>query len=114
MESEKEDVYSPTGVLEDYLRTLESEETVSSKASTSEFEDHKLSKSSSRWTGFFKLLKNKSKRHLGTLHPLNALKLSKRFSSSLREEIAPIPDTDLKRNFTLSELQTATHNFSRG
>lgn len=117
MEKEKVDVYSPTGVLEDYLKSLESE-SVSSKESTSESEDQ--SKPSSRWAGFVELLKFKSKRRLVTLHPL---KLSKRFSSSMREEITAASahvDSDLNyfkphwKNFTLSQLQSATNNFSHG
>lgn len=116
MEKEKVDMYSPTGVLEDYLKSLESE-SVSSKESTSESEDQ--SKPSSRWAGFVELLKFKSKRRLGTLHPL---KLSKRFSTSMREEITAASEhvySDLNyfkphwKNFTLSQLQSVTNNFSR-
>ncbi|KAL8089408.1 receptor-like cytosolic serine/threonine-protein kinase RBK2 [Apium graveolens] len=114
MEKEKEDAFSPTGVLEDYLNSLESD-SVSTKESTSDFEDNHFSKPPSRWAGFVKLLKNKSRRHLGTLHPLN---LSKRFSSSMREIASPHADSDLNyfkphwKNFTLSQLQSATNNFS--
>ncbi|KAA8550918.1 hypothetical protein F0562_002602 [Nyssa sinensis] len=43
MEEKKADTYSPSGVLENYLRSLESE-TVSSKESTSELEAHQISK----------------------------------------------------------------------
>ncbi|KAK1357006.1 receptor-like cytosolic serine/threonine-protein kinase RBK2 [Heracleum sosnowskyi] len=114
MEKEKEDAFSPTGVLEDYLNSLESD-SVSTKESTSDFEDQQFSKPPSRWAGFVQLLKTKSKRHLGTLHPLN---LSKRFSSSMREIASPRADSDLNyfkphwKNFTLSQLQSATNNFS--
>ncbi|KAF5947947.1 hypothetical protein HYC85_013904 [Camellia sinensis] len=102
----KDDVYSPNGVLEDYLRTVESE-TVSSKASTSESEAQQNSKPTSRWGGFVQLLKIRSKTPLW------------RISRSLREDINtgldPLVDTDLpqQKNFTLSELQTATNCFSQ-
>lgn len=118
MEKEKEDSYSPTGVLEDYLKNTESD-SVSTKESTSGFEDQHFSKPPSRWGGFMQLIKTKSKRHIGTLHPLN---LSRRFSSSMRENVLASPPTesDLSyfkphwKNFTLSQLQSATNNFSHG
>lgn len=116
MEKDKEDAFSPTGVLEDYLNSLESD-SVSTKESTSDFEDQHFSKPPSKWAGFVKLLKTKSRRHLGTLHPLN---LSKRFSSSMREIASPHADSGLNyfkphwKNFTLSQLQSATNNFSHG
>ncbi|KAL0459591.1 UNVERIFIED_CONTAM: hypothetical protein Slati_0586300 [Sesamum latifolium] len=94
-EKEKANVYSPDTVLEDFLRTAESE-TDSSKASTSELEADEP-KPVSRWAEFFQLLRFKSKRKLATLHPLNALSLSKKW-----------------KNFSFSELQTATSNFCQG
>ncbi|XP_011079776.1 receptor-like cytosolic serine/threonine-protein kinase RBK2 [Sesamum indicum] len=121
-EKEKTNVYSPDTVLEDFLRTAESE-TDSSKASTSESEAVDP-KPASRWAVFFQLLRFKSKRKLATLHPLNALSLSKRFSGSMREEVCsvsnPLIDADLNyfkpqwKNFSFSELQTATSNFCQG
>ncbi|KAL1832882.1 hypothetical protein ACET3Z_002533 [Daucus carota] len=116
MEKDKEDAYSPTGVLEDYLKNTDSD-SVSTKESTSEIKDQHFSKPPSRWAGFVQLLKTKSKRHIGTLHPLN---LSKRLSSSMRENVAASTpaDSDLNyfkphwKNFTLSQLQSATNNFS--
>ncbi|KAK4407082.1 Receptor-like cytosolic serine/threonine-protein kinase RBK2 [Sesamum angolense] len=126
MEKEKEkkkaNVYSPDTVLEDFLRTSESE-TDSSKTSTSELEAVDP-KPASRWAEFFQLLRFKSKRKLATLHPLNALSLSKRFGSSMREDVSsvsnPLIDADLNyfkpqwKNFSFSELQTATSNFCQG
>ncbi|KAL6978456.1 non-specific serine,threonine protein kinase [Sarracenia purpurea var. burkii] len=118
----RENAYSPNGVLEDYLRTIESE-TVSSKASTSETELQQSSKHVSRWHGFVQLLKSRSKKPLASLHPLSGLKLSRRISSSLiKEDIKsstnPLIETDLSNlkprriNFTLSELQVASNCFS--
>lgn len=128
MEKEKEkekgkaNVCSPDTVLEDFLRTAESQ-TDSSKASTSESEVVDP-KPASRWAEFLQLLRFKSKRKLATLHPLNALKLSKRFSSSMREEVSSgtnaLLDPNLNyfkpqwKNFSFSELQTATSNFCQG
>ncbi|XP_051141820.1 receptor-like cytosolic serine/threonine-protein kinase RBK2 [Andrographis paniculata] len=124
MEKEKENGCSPDTVLEDFLRTAESE-TESSKASTSESEAKVDPKPPSRWSEFFDLLRFKSRRKLTSLHhPLHALKLSKRFGGSMREERSgganPLIDANLSyfkpqwKNFTLSELQAATSNFCQG
>lgn len=111
MDKEKEDVYSPTGVLEDFSDS----DSVSTKESTSEFEYQYFSKTPSRWAGIVQLIKTKSKRHIGTLHPLN---LSRRFSSSMKNMLASPPtESDLNyfkphwKNITLSQLQSATNNF---
>ncbi|KAK6164733.1 hypothetical protein DH2020_001597 [Rehmannia glutinosa] len=116
-EKEKANVCSPDTVLEDFLRTAESQ-TDSSKASTSESQEQIDPKPASRWTGFFQLLRFKSKRQLATLHPL---KLSKKFSSSMREEVGgSLIDPNLNyfkpqwKNFSFSELQAATSNFCQG
>ncbi|CAI9774326.1 unnamed protein product [Fraxinus pennsylvanica] len=118
MEKEREDVYSPDTVLEDYLRSIESD-TDSPRTSTSESEREKDRKPVSLWAGFVQLLRNKSKSRLATLHPLN---LSKRFSSSMREEVReapnPVMDTNLNyfkphcKNFSFCKLQIATNYFS--
>ncbi|XP_009762353.1 receptor-like cytosolic serine/threonine-protein kinase RBK2 [Nicotiana tabacum] len=110
---------SPDTVLEDFLRTAVSESD-SSKASTSELEVAKHEKPVSIWAGFLELFRTKSRRYLAK-DPLSSLKLSKRFSSSMRELVGvaknPIVDADLnyfrpqRRNFTLSELLAATNNF---
>ncbi|KAH6814003.1 Protein kinase family protein [Perilla frutescens var. frutescens] len=124
-EKEKANACSPDTVLEDFLRSAESQ-TDSSKASTSESESQVETdpKPASRLAGFFQLLRFKSKRQLATLHPLNALKLSKRFSSSMREQVSSVPnplfDSNSNyfrpqwKNFSLLELQTATSNFCQG
>ncbi|KAL3849822.1 hypothetical protein ACJIZ3_011704 [Penstemon smallii] len=122
-EKEKSKPYSPDTVLEDFLRSAESE-TDSSKPSTSDSQTQIEAKPSSKLTEFFQFLRFKSHKKLPNLHPLNALKFSKRFSSSMREEFngVPNPFTDCNlnyfkpqwKNFTFAELQTATRNFSQG
>ncbi|KAF5930348.1 hypothetical protein HYC85_031221 [Camellia sinensis] len=117
----KESLYRPIVVLEDYLRTAESE-IVSSNPSTSEFEVQGNSKLVSLWRGLVQLLKSRSKIPLPTLHPLSIMKLSRRISSNMREDIStatnPLFDTDLRyvmprwKNFSLSELQIASNCFS--
>ncbi|KAI7983250.1 Receptor-like cytosolic serine/threonine-protein kinase RBK2 [Camellia lanceoleosa] len=117
----KESLYCPIVVLEDYLRTAESE-TVSSNPSTSEFEVQGNSKLVSLWRGLVQLLKSRSKIPLPSLHPLSIMKLSRRISSSMREDVStatnPLFDTDLRyvmprwKNFSLSELQIASNCFS--
>lgn len=121
-EKDKADICSPDTVLEDFLRSAESQ-TDSSKASTSKSQEHVVDNpkpsSSSRWIGIFHLLRFKSKRQLATLHPLN---LSKRFSSSMREQVSSLPliDANLNyfkpqwKNFSFSELQSATSHFFQG
>ena len=113
---EKANANSPDTVLEDFLRCAESQ-TDSSRASTSESLDPKPA---SRLPGFLQLFGFKSKRQL---QPLNALKLSKIFSSSLTQ-VSSEPNAFLDPNlnyfkpqwksFSLFELQTATSNFCQG
>ncbi|XP_047977281.1 receptor-like cytosolic serine/threonine-protein kinase RBK2 isoform X2 [Salvia hispanica] len=115
-EREKANANSPDTVLEDFLRCAESQ-TDSSRASTSESLDPKPA---SRLPGFLQLFGFKSKRQL---QPLNALKLSKIFSSSLTQ-VSSEPNAFLDPNlnyfkpqwksFSLFELQTATSNFCQG
>ncbi|CAK9175860.1 unnamed protein product [Ilex paraguariensis] len=123
MEKGKRDVYSPDTVLEDYLTRLESE-TDSSKENTSEFEACRDPKSTSGWARFFRFWRSRSKNSVATLRPLTIMKLSRRFSRSMREEIAvvvpnPIVDethlTYFKPHckiFSLLELQKATNSFN--
>ncbi|XP_022890535.1 receptor-like cytosolic serine/threonine-protein kinase RBK2 [Olea europaea var. sylvestris] len=112
MGKETDDIYSLDTVLEDYLRSIES--------NTDSPRTEKDRKSVSLWAGFVQLFKIKSKSRLATLHPLN---ISKRFSSSMREEVRvspnPVMDTSLKyvkprcKNFSFRKLQIATNNFSQ-
>ncbi|KAL8259133.1 hypothetical protein R6Q59_027086 [Mikania micrantha] len=117
-----DDSYSPTCVLEDYLRSLESD-TVSSKESTSGSEDRQQKDSKpSKWIDFVHLIKSKSKKCLPTFHPITSgLQLSRRLSSSFREQFSMIPPSPMAdmtyfkphwKNFTFSQLQSATNNFS--
>ncbi|XP_062086421.1 receptor-like cytosolic serine/threonine-protein kinase RBK2 isoform X2 [Humulus lupulus] len=115
--TEKEDTCSPTGVLEDYFRSSDSE-TYSCKEPNNESESHKNSKLSSRWHGLIQLMRTRSKKPLNTMHPLNILNLSRRMSGSMREIIASKfgseSDYGLKspwKNFSLYELQVATNYF---
>jgi len=118
----KEDASSPVGVLEDYFKSEDSESCSSKDPSSDAEAAQKVSKHASRWHGFVKLLRSRSKKSLATLHPLGVLKLSMRKSSSMRENIitnlfANSDSSNFKSpriNFTLSELQAATNNFSQG
>lgn len=124
MEKMKVDSYSPTCVLEDYLRSLESD-TVSSKESTSGSEDHHQKDAKpSKWVDFVHLIKSKSRKYLPTFHPVTSgLQLSRRLSSSFREHVTMVPPSPMVdmsyfkphwKNFTFSQLQYATNNFSNG
>ncbi|KAF9605265.1 hypothetical protein IFM89_015881 [Coptis chinensis] len=112
---------SPRGVLDNCTRSLESE-TGSSTASTSDCEAQPNRKNVSHWRSFLHLLKSRSIRRLSSFPPASTPKLSKRISRSMRENPAPslIPTNDTSiysfksswKNFTFSQLQAATKNFS--
>lgn len=120
-EKDKGKALSPDTVLEDFLRSTASD-TDSPKPSTSGSEtyvDDPLPPS--KWTTLFQLLRFKSKKQLATRHPL---KLSRIFSSSMREEVTdgtnPLIDANLSyfkpqwKNFSYAELQAATSHFCQG
>ncbi|XP_019419335.1 PREDICTED: receptor-like cytosolic serine/threonine-protein kinase RBK2 isoform X1 [Lupinus angustifolius] len=111
-------------------RTLEPG-TPSSRASTSDSEgQHDLrGTNNNQWRqGFFKLLKKGSQMPFHTFHPLkNVPKLTRRKSKRIREDLIPsLSSPALKssldsefccfksswKNFTLSEIQAATNDFS--
>ncbi|KAL5541755.1 hypothetical protein UlMin_009465 [Ulmus minor] len=116
---------SPTVGHEDSLSSLDSE-IASSKASTSDSDD----KASVHWRGFFHMLKKGPHiRFHQTFPPLKGIpKLTRRKTKRIREDmIPPLNSPPVKpslgaelscfksswKNFTLSELQVATHNFSQ-
>nr|GMD71017.1 receptor-like cytosolic serine/threonine-protein kinase RBK2 [Ipomoea batatas] len=115
---------SPDTVLEDYLNGLVSE-TDTTKSSILEFESESYEKRNSKWDGFLQLFRDKfKKRHFGSLDSLSSLKISKRFSCSMREAAcgsgllqSPILEGGLSyfkpqwKNFSLSEIEIATNNF---
>ncbi|RRT55982.1 hypothetical protein B296_00025138 [Ensete ventricosum] len=111
---------SPRGVLDDGLRCSDSETT--SKASTSYTETQMIRSSFSLWHGFFRLWKHKSMRRLSSFPPIGFRKRSRRRRSN-RDPHVPMPDSTSAadkessfkptwRNFTISELEKATNNFS--
>ncbi|KAK9288759.1 hypothetical protein L1049_017223 [Liquidambar formosana] len=120
-EEEGIDKSSPRGVIDDCLRSLESE-TDSSNVSTSDSDTRPNSKAAPHWRGFFKLLKKKSGMHFQTFPALSSPKLTRRKSKKARDNMVPVlnPPVDDEfsyfksswKNFTLSELQVATDNFS--
>lgn len=117
----KEKVDSPVTVLEDYFRSSDSESS-SSKDPAVDSESQDLSKHASRWHAFRHLFRSGSKKHTNTLHPLGALKLSKRMSTSMRETILPSCFLDANASpcrspwkiFSHHEIQVATNSFSQG
>lgn len=112
MEKEKEDVSSPRGVLEACMRGFESD-SFSFKNSTAEVE----SRSNSSWSRFFKLWKKQSIKRLASFPPLAVPKVPKRKSGSTREnpQLSHLYNINSSLvNFSLSDLLTATDNFSQG
>uniref|UniRef100_A0A7C9DLS0 non-specific serine/threonine protein kinase n=1 Tax=Opuntia streptacantha TaxID=393608 RepID=A0A7C9DLS0_OPUST len=118
MEKAMQNSDSPVGVLEDYLRCIETD-------TNSSTESQKNPKTTSRWHSFVELFRSKSKKQLSAFAPV-VPKLSGWRSSSMREKVpvsmagdhfanaAGLPGIDSPcRDFTLSELQLATKNFSK-
>lgn len=107
----EESMYEPSsrGSLEDCLRSLGSE-TASSKTSSSDSEDH--SRAATHWHGFFRMLKK------------GPQKLTRKKSKRIREDMVPPLNSSIDsefccfksswKNFTLSELQAASNDFSHG
>ncbi|XP_042516670.1 receptor-like cytosolic serine/threonine-protein kinase RBK2 isoform X2 [Macadamia integrifolia] len=114
MEEEKEVWCSPRGVLEDCIRSIESE-TGSSKTSTSGSEAQP--RANSHWQGLLRLLKARTLRRFYTFPSVSVLSRMKSRSVGERATFNPPEELDfcyLKpswRNFTHSELQNATNNF---
>lgn len=121
MEKERHDMSSPRGVLEACIRSLDLE-TSSSKDSPRDADSPRDSRAVSHWRGFFNQWKRKSVRRFASFPPLSVPKIPRKKSTSMKENEHPVLDSALGsnlynwkyswRNFTLSELQTATHNFS--
>ncbi|GLT42552.1 hypothetical protein SLA2020_165450 [Shorea laevis] len=118
----KVDTCSPTGVLEDFFRSEEFE-TSSSRAPSMDSGTEQNRKQGSRWRGFAQSFRIKSKKSFAAFQPLGVLKAAASFrSNSMRENTAVAPDIFGNSNpcnlnspqkvFSLSELQTATKNFS--
>ncbi|KAF6176561.1 hypothetical protein GIB67_034423, partial [Kingdonia uniflora] len=120
MEKEMMDKSSPRGVLEDYIKDLESDflrniesETGSLNASTSETENQSNHSGTSHWRGFFNLWKTRSARRLASYPSVKASKCpskSNRMCSAENMDICYLRSS--WKNFKLSELQNATKNFS--
>lgn len=99
-------------------------ETISPRVSTSDSDAQPNQKSGPQWHGFFHILRKGPTKGLNTIHPsLPSMKgLSKVKSRNPRESMPahddPTLDTGLYcfksywQNFSLSELETATNNFS--
>ncbi|KAL4588184.1 hypothetical protein LXL04_001066 [Taraxacum kok-saghyz] len=120
MQKMKVNNYSPTCVLEDYLRSLESEPEESTSGSEDRQKDSKSSTTTSKWVDFVHLVNIKSKKCLPTIS--GGLQLSRKLSGSFREQVAMIPPSPMAdmnyfkphwKNFTYSQLQSATNNFSK-
>ncbi|KAG6575032.1 Receptor-like cytosolic serine/threonine-protein kinase RBK2, partial [Cucurbita argyrosperma subsp. sororia] len=125
LEDEAKDESSPRGVLEDCLRSLDSE-TTTSRDSTSDWVVNPDSRNPSHWKGFFRLLKKGPQMRFQTFPPLAVPKIAKRKSKRIREDmlpaVSPVRDSSIQsefcyfksswKNFTLSELEAASNNFN--
>ncbi|XXG83369.1 hypothetical protein AAC387_Pa10g1138 [Persea americana] len=114
------DECSPTGVLEDCIRSAESE-VCSANASTS-YSEAAAIPCVAQWRGFLRQWKQRSIKNLYTFPPFIVPKLTKKGNRSTRVNIDEtrhlLDDADLCclkpswKNFTFAELKTSTNNFS--
>ncbi|KAL2470008.1 Protein kinase superfamily protein [Abeliophyllum distichum] len=116
------DQCSPSGDSEEETES----ETATSNVSTSDSEPRTHGKTDSQWRGFLRKLKKGPTMHLHTFHPsiphLSSIKkLSTRRSRNTQSLPGLSPGIDSEmfycfeaswRNFSLSDLQTATNNFN--
>lgn len=122
------------GSQTEYSPRSQESETPSSRASTSDSEGQAGLRgnlnNNNQWRGFFKLLKKGSQMPFQTFHPLkNVPKLTRRKSKRIREDLIPSLNSPALqssfdsefccfksswKNFTLSEIQAATNDFSHG
>ncbi|XP_017438111.1 receptor-like cytosolic serine/threonine-protein kinase RBK2 [Vigna angularis] len=108
LEKEKENVASPRGVLEVYMKDFDSRIFTKPEKSCSSTRAH------SNWTNFFKLFKKKSFKRLGTLSNISVPKIPKWKSRSTRENHALSKLCNFNSSwvtFSLSDLRKATNNF---
>ncbi|CAK9161913.1 unnamed protein product [Ilex paraguariensis] len=123
-EIEEIEELSPRGVLEDDGES----ETASSKTSTSEPETPINLKSDSQWHGFIRKLKKAPAKSLHPFHPSmpslpTIKKLARKKSTNSTHSMPALPpnlDAEMYffesswKNFSLSEIERATNNFSPG
>lgn len=116
MEKEKQDASSPRGVLEAYATAFESD-AVTPENGSLELESRPTSRAVSHWRNFFKLWNKRSIKRLASFPPLGVPKFPRRKCKNERESPLLTNVYNFKSslvNFTFSELQTATNNFSDG
>lgn len=117
LEREKADDFSPRGVLEackehHHHQGLENE-TASPKARISCHDSRIINSSiSNRWHRFWKLWRAPKLNRLTSLGSLSGPKVPKRGSREHADDVSPKKCS--WKNFTLSDLCSATNNFSRG
>ncbi|KAK6804890.1 hypothetical protein RDI58_002674 [Solanum bulbocastanum] len=115
MEREKHDDSSPRGVMELGIRNPENG-SISPKDKPSGSQTRLSNpRKSSRWHKFFKMWKGSSVKRLPSFPPLAVTMMSTRKSRSARENVAAgiYHFTSSWKNFSLSELKSATNNFSK-
>ncbi|KAJ8769756.1 hypothetical protein K2173_005962 [Erythroxylum novogranatense] len=114
LEKEKQDGSSPRGVIEACLKDSGSD-LVSPENSIKESVHRSNSRTHSNWAKFFKLWKRKSIKRLASFAPLPVPSMSKRKSSSIRENPVLREFYQFKsslESFSFAELEVATNKFS--
>ncbi|GAA0148259.1 hypothetical protein LIER_07754 [Lithospermum erythrorhizon] len=114
LEREKDDVTSPRGAIEACIIGINDGSRYQNKKTDSK-KDSENSQKPSYWQKFAKLCKKESVKRLPSFTPLSFRKLSRRKSSSVRENIDSNynPLKSSWKNFTLHDLEKATDNFSQ-
>lgn len=111
LEKEKENIASPRGALEVCMKGFDSRQLTKPENTCSTTRAH------SNWTNFFKLLKKKSFKRLGSLSHFSVPKIPKWKSRSSRENHVLCKLYNFNSSwvtFKLSELRKATNNFDSG
>ncbi|XP_019066792.1 receptor-like cytosolic serine/threonine-protein kinase RBK2 isoform X1 [Solanum lycopersicum] len=115
MEREKHDDGSPGGVMEVGIRNTENGSISPTDKPSGSRTRLSNPRTSSRWHKFFKMWKRSSVKRLPSFPPLAVPTMSTRKSRSARENVAAgiYHFTSSWKNFSLSELKSATNNFSK-
>lgn len=114
-EKEKEDESSPRGVLDELAHGLVNQP-ASPKPQSSVPENHTSNlQAPHHWHKFWKIWKGPKISRLPSFPPLAVPRSSRRKITNSRENVENLcPVKSTWKNFTLSDLRSATNNFSQG
>ncbi|KAL3516165.1 hypothetical protein ACH5RR_023067 [Cinchona calisaya] len=111
MENEKNDESSPRGVIEACIRGLDDESGSPRNRCPASEVDLSNSRVSSGWHRFCKLWKKRTIKRLPSFPPFVSRRRSRNSREDIHIDFSPIKSS--WKNFSLSDLQTASNNFSQ-